>query len=213
CKDTTNLKENPAANQALVQKLMYDKDKHYSVMMPYSDKLAFVSEWYAQLWAESLGKAENAKGEKVNLNHTPIKAVGAINQHSELQEWREGANDKVFTIITNKNFDKDVPITKRESSIPKELKYMRRNSMNELINEEAKATMQVLSEQDNKPVIHIEMPKIDAYNLGGLLQMFMLQTAITGELQGLGVNTFLQPAVEDGKNITKEAMQKLSDSK
>lgn len=212
CADTKNLKENPAANQALVQYLEYQKGKEYSVLMPYSDKLALTSDWYAQLWAESLGKRDNKDGQPIHANYTPIKAIGAIDQHSQLQLWREGKNDKVFTFITVKNFNKDVPIASNQSSIPEALSYMKRNSISDLITEEAKATTQVL-QQDKRPVINIEMPKVNAYNLGQLMQMFMFQTAIVGELQGLGLNTFLQPAVEEGKKITKESMSELSKQK
>jgi len=212
CSDTKNLKENPAANQALTQYMMYQKGKEYSVLMPYSDKLALVSDWYAQLWAESLGKKDNKDGQAVHANYSPVKAIGAIDQHSQLQLWREGKNDKVFTFITVKDFNKNVPITNNQANVPDALSYMKRNSLNDLINEEAKATMQVL-QQDKRPVINIEIPKNNAYNLGQLMQMFMFQTAIVGEMQGLGLNTFLQPAVEEGKKITKENMAELSKQK
>jgi glucose-6-phosphate isomerase len=212
CSKTDNLKENPAANQALTQYLMYQKGKEYSALVPYSDKLSLVSDWYAQLWAESLGKKENKDGQIVNTNYSPIKAGGTVDQHSQLQLWREGKNDKVFTFITVKNFNKNVPVIKEAANAPESLKYMRYNSINELMDIELNATKQVL-QQDKRPIINIEMPKVNAYELGQLMQMFMFQTAIVGELQGLGRNTFLQPAVEEGKRLTKENMQKLSDQK
>ncbi|MDD3013877.1 MAG: hypothetical protein PHC34_09270 [Candidatus Gastranaerophilales bacterium] len=212
CSDTKNLKENPAANQALVQYMMYQKGKEYSVLMPYSDKLALVSDWYAQLWAESLGKTNNKDGNPIHANYSPIKAIGAIDQHSQLQLWREGKNDKVFTFITVKNFNKNVPITNNPTNVPDALSYMKYNSINDLIKEEARATTQVL-QKDKRPVINVEIPRINAYNLGQLMQMFMFQTAIVGEMQGLGLNTFLQPAVEEGKKITKEGMGELSKQK
>jgi len=212
CSCTKNIKENPAATQALVQFLMYQKGKEYSVLMPYSDKLALVSDWYAQLWAESLGKKENKDGKIVHSNYTPIKALGAIDQHSQLQLWREGKNDKVFTFITVKDFNKVVPIANNQENIPESLGYMKHNSINDLIKEESKATTLVL-QKDQRPVINIDIPKVDAYNLGQLMQMFLFQTAIVGELQGLGINTFLQPAVEEGKQITKVNMGTLSKQK
>ena len=212
CKNTTDLKNNPAANQALAHFVNYRQDRPYSVLIPYADKLSLVSDWYAQLWAESLGKKENASGKTVHLNHSPVKALGAIDQHSQLQLWREGKNDKVITVLTVNQFDNEVPITKNPDNIPEDLKYMRHNTLNELMREEANATKEVLI-KDRKPVVGMEIHKIDAYNLGQLLQMFMLQTAILGELQGLGVNTYLQPAVEEGKNIATSQLAKMSEAK
>lgn len=212
CSNTTDLKKNPAASQALAHVINYKQDRQYSVLTPYSDKLALLSDWYAQLWGESLGKKMDADNKEINLNHSPIKAVGAVDQHSQLQLWREGKSDKVHTIITIKDFDKNVPITKDATNVPDDLAYMRHNSLNDLIREEAKATKEVLV-RDGHPVISVEIPKLDAYNVGQLMQMFMVQTAIVGELQGLGVNTFLQPAVEDGKVIATKALAQLSAEK
>ncbi|MGD9581841.1 MAG: glucose-6-phosphate isomerase [Vampirovibrionia bacterium] len=212
CSNTADLKKNPAASQALAHVINYRQDRQYSVLTPYSDKLALLSDWYAQLWGESLGKKMDADNKEINLNHSPIKAVGAIDQHSQLQLWREGKSDKVHTIITIKDFDKNVPITKDPENVPDALSYMRHNSLNDLIREEAKATKEVLV-RDGHPVISVEIPKLDAYNVGQLMQMFMMKTAIVGELQGLGVNTFLQPAVEDGKIIATKALADLSAEK
>lgn len=212
CSNTTDLKKNPAASQALAHVINYRQDRQYSVLTPYSDKLALLSDWYAQLWGESLGKKMDADNKQINLNHSPVKAVGAVDQHSQLQLWREGKSDKVHTILTIKNFDNNVPITKDANNVPDDLAYMRHNSLNDLIREEAKATKEVLI-KDGHPVISVEIPKLDAYNVGQLMQMFMMKTAIVGELQGLGVNTFLQPAVEDGKIIATEALAKLSEEK
>lgn len=210
---TENLDSNLAAKQAIVHKHFYDKGKAYQVIMPYSDKLALTSDWFAQLWAESLGKAQKADGTVVHANYTPIRAIGAVNQHSELQAWREGAKDKVFTMVTVKEFNNSLPITKDPANVPEALAYMKRNTVGELINEEAKATMQVLSNVDKHPVVNIELPKVDAYNIGKMLQTFMIETALVGELEGLHINTFLQPAVEEGKVITKKSMADLSEQK
>lgn len=211
CRNTSDLKNNPAASQALVHKIMYDRGKHYSVMMPYSDKLGLIPDFYAQAWGESLGKkVTKENGEVVNVNHSPIKTVGAVDQHSQLQLWREGANDKVFTTISVKNFNNTVPITVNPANVPPALSYLKNNTVNNLIREEEKATREVLI-KDQRPVMNIEIPRVDAYHVGQLMQMFLIQTALVGELQGLGVNTFLQPAVEDGKIIATKRMAEISE--
>ena len=83
----TDIFENIAAQGALVQYLMDTvKGKNISVMMPYSSRLKYIPDWFIQLWAESLGKEYNKNGEKVNIGPTPIKAIGATDQHSQVQE-------------------------------------------------------------------------------------------------------------------------------
>lgn len=79
-------------------------------MMPYSSRLKYVSDWYVQLWAESLGKEVNNNGNKVNVGPTPIKALGATDQHSQIQLYNEGPNNKVITFIRVENFDTTLEI-------------------------------------------------------------------------------------------------------
>lgn len=196
CSNTNNLKDNPAANQALIHHLEYKKGKEYSVLVPYSDKLDALTDWYAKLWGESLGKKIDKDGQEISINHSPIRAMGAIDQHSQLQLWRDGKNDKLFTFINVKNFNTNVPISKNSASIPEKLGYMRNTTMNKLISQEAKTTMQILKSEE-RPVINVEVSQINAYNLGQLMQNLLFQTAIVGELEGLGINTYLQPAVDD----------------
>ena len=197
CGDTKNIRTNPAAAPALVHKTYYDKGKPYSVFMPYSDKMADTAGWHGQLWAEHLGKKFDKDGNVRNFNYTPIKSLGAIDQHSQFQLWREGGNDKVITIIRT-GFNRELPIAKNQANIPDSIAYMKHNSYNDLMKVEADTTKEVLM-GDKRPVISIDMPKLDAYHYGALLQMYMTQTALVGELSGLGVNTFREPAVKDLK--------------
>ena len=102
----TDINQNIAAQGALIQYLLdTKKGKNLSVMMPYSSRLKYVSDWYVQLWAESLGKEVNNNGDKVNVGPTPIKALGATDQHSQIQLYNEGPNNKVITFIRVENFD------------------------------------------------------------------------------------------------------------
>jgi glucose-6-phosphate isomerase len=88
---------NPAAINAAVNWHFYNRGKHISVMMPYSYSLKDLSDWYRQLWAESLGKTKDLKGREVFVGPTPVKALGTTDQHSQVQLYREGPNDKLFT--------------------------------------------------------------------------------------------------------------------
>ena len=92
---------------------MDTKKGHYlSVMMPYSSRLKYVSDWYVQLWAESLGKEVDNNGNVVNVGPTPIKALGATDQHSQIQLYNEGKHDKIINFIRVEEFDTNLEIPK-----------------------------------------------------------------------------------------------------
>jgi glucose-6-phosphate isomerase len=94
-------------------------------MMPYSYALKDLSDWYRQLWAESLGKTSNRQGEQVFVGPTPVKALGTTDQHSQVQLYREGPNDKLFTFLQVEDFGQDVIIGSHPQVAP-ELEYLRK---------------------------------------------------------------------------------------
>ncbi len=198
----TDINENIAAQNALIHYLMdTKKGKNLSVMMPYSSRLKYVSDWYVQLWAESLGKEFNNKGEKVNVGPTPIKALGATDQHSQIQLYNEGPNNKVITFVRVGEFDTtlDIPRIFEYTGIG----YLGGKTVNDLINAEADATRVALTDY-RRPNVTITLPKVNGYSVGQLLYMLEVQTAIAGELYD--INTFNQPGVEQAKNYTYALM-------
>ncbi len=198
----TNINENIAAQNALIHFLMdTQKGKNLSVMMPYSSRLKYVSDWYVQLWAESLGKNKDNNGNDVNIGPTPIKALGATDQHSQIQLYNEGPNDKVINFIRVKEFDTtlEIPSIFEYTGIG----YLGGKTINQLINAEADSTRVALSDY-SRPTITITLDKVDAYNVAQLLYMLEVQTAIAGELYN--INTFNQPGVEQAKNYTYALM-------
>lgn len=197
-----DIKHNIAAQNALIHYLMdTKKNKNISVMMPYSSRMRFVSDWYVQLWAESLGKEVDKNGKKVNIGPTPIKAVGATDQHSQIQLYNEGKNDKVINFIRVEEFDKTVTIPSIFEYTG--VGYLGGKTINELINAEADATAVALCDYE-RPNLTISLPKLDAYHLAQLLYMLEVQTAIAGELYN--IDTFNQPGVEQAKNYTYALM-------
>lgn len=194
--------QNPAAQNALYQVLMYKKGKPISVIMPYSTRLAFVSDWYVQLWAESLGKAHDKQGNRVNVGPTPLKAVGATDQHSQVQLYNEGPFDKVFTFIQVQSPDTNTLIP---DSLPNvsALGYMANRGFHELLEAEFVATRSSLT-RNQRPNMTITLPKIDAYHFAQLLYFLEVQTAIAGAL--LNIDPFDQPGVELGKQYTHALM-------
>lgn len=198
----TDIFENIAAQGALINYLMDCKlGKHISVMMPYSSKLKYISDWYVQLWAESLGKEYNKNGEKVNVGPTPVKALGATDQHSQIQLYNEGPNDKLITFIRVDNFDNtlEIPQIFEYTGIG----YLGGKTINALINAEADSTRVALADY-NRPTMTINIERVDEYNVAQLLYMLEVQTAIAGELYN--IDTFNQPGVEQAKNYTYALM-------
>ena len=198
----TNIRDNIAAQNALIHYLLDTrKGKNMSVMMPYSSRLKYVSDWYVQLWAESLGKNKDRNGNDVNIGQTPIKSLGATDQHSQIQLYNEGPNNKVITFIRVGEFDNtlDIPQIFEYTGIG----YLGGKSINYLINAEADSTRIALADY-KRPTVTITIDKINGYNLGQLLYMFEVQTAIAGELYN--IDAFNQPGVEQAKNYTYALM-------
>ena len=198
----TDINQNIAAQGALIQYLLdTKKGKNLSVMMPYSSRLKYVSDWYVQLWAESLGKEVNNNGDKVNVGPTPIKALGATDQHSQIQLYNEGPNNKVITFIRVENFDTTLEIPRIFEYTG--IGYLGGKTINDLINAEADSTRVALADY-SRPTMTLSIEKIDEYNVAQLLYMLEVQTAIAGELYN--INTFNQPGVEQAKNYTYALM-------
>lgn len=198
----TDINRNIAAQNALIHYIMdVYRGKNLSVMMPYSSKLKYVSDWYVQLWAESLGKEVDKKGKKVNVGPTPLKALGATDQHSQVQLYNEGPNDKLINFIRVGEFDTtlEIPNVFDYTGIG----YLGGKTVNELMNAEADSTRVALADY-NRPTVTITLPKVNAYYVGQLLYMLEVQTAIAGELYN--IDTFNQPGVEQAKNYTYALM-------
>lgn len=192
-----NLNENPMAYLASCLFLMDQlKNKKVLVFLPYSDRLKTMSEWFCQLWAESLGK--EGKGT------TPYPSLGTTDQHSQLQLWMEGPEDKVtlFVSVDNHGFQEEIP---QEFHDIEGLRYLGGHTLEELINTEQLATEMALR-MNKKPNMKIIIPKIDSFTIGQLFQFLQVTTAMAGLLYG--VNPFNQPGVELGKRLTYGAMGK-----
>lgn len=198
----TDIFENIAAQNALIHYLMDTKNgKKLSVMMPYSSRLKYISDWYVQLWAESLGKEINNDGEKISCGPTPLKALGATDQHSQIQLYNEGPNDKIINFIRVEEFENNLEIPKIFEYTG--VGYLGGKTINDLINAEADATKVTLVDFE-RPNVTISIPRVNAYCVAQLLYMLEVQTAIAGELYN--VNTFNQPGVEQAKNYTYALM-------
>jgi glucose-6-phosphate isomerase len=198
-----DMQTNPAYLRAAVQYIADTrKGKAMSVMMPYADSLRDVADWYRQLWAESLGKKYDLDGCEVHVGQTPIKALGATDQHSQVQLYREGPNNKIFNIIEAARFEKTLKIPAALGHMP-EFDYLRGKSMNRLMAAELRGTVDALK-MSQRPVSRIVLPRVNAHTVAQLLYMLEVETAMAGRLYN--VQTFDQPAVQDGKVIARALM-------
>ena len=198
-----DINQNIAAQGALIQYLMDKKGKNLSVMMPYSSRLRFVSDWYVQLWAESLGKEKDLNGNVINAGPTPLKALGATDQHSQVQLYNEGPNDKIITFIRVGKFDTElkIPNVFEDTGIG----YLAGKTVNDLINAEADATRAALADY-KRPTTTLTISEVNEYNLAQILYMLEVQTAIAGGLYN--IDAFNQPGVEQAKIYTNALMGK-----
>ncbi len=197
CKDD-NTFSNPAAIYAVLHYIAMQQGKNISIVMPYADALKFISDWYAQLWAESLGKKFNNEGEVVNVGQTPVRALGATDQHSQVQLYAEGPKDKVIVFLGVDKYKASIEIPKLYSDIPS-LGFLGGTTHNQLIKTEQMATEYALLKAGQTNMT-ITLPEVNAFTIGQLLYLFETATGFAGEL--LNINAFDQPGVEEGKNAT-----------
>lgn len=189
---------NPAAVNAAINWHFYNRGKPISVMMPYSYALKDLSDWYRQLWAESLGKTKNLQGKDVFVGPTPVKALGTTDQHSQVQLYREGPNDKLFTFLQVNEFSQELIIGDAPQVAP-ELGYLAGQKMSKLLNSEKLATEYALL-HDKRPCMTVMFDRIDASAIGQFIYLFEVTTSIAGLL--FNINAYDQPAVELGKDAT-----------
>jgi glucose-6-phosphate isomerase len=172
------------------------------VLMPYTDRLRESAEWFRQLWAESLGKRENRNGHVVFAGPTPLAAIGATDQHSQVQLFMEGPYDKVITFVTVEDFGEDLAIPARDS-LPAELSYLPGHTLGGLLRAEYEASAAALTSAGRMNMT-IRLPALNAETLGHLIMFFQIATGYAGVWYG--VNPFDQPGVEMGKKLTYAAM-------
>lgn len=197
CRDD-DLWVNPSLLSAAVHFLLYRRGKPITVMMPYSQHLKGVAEWFRQLWAESLGKTRSVDGQAAHVGLTPVAALGATDQHSQLQLYMDGPADKVFTFIGVDRFDRTVPIPETDLGLSG-LDYLGGHTLNELINAERLATTLALT-ANRRPSCTFLLPEVRPFTVGQLLYTLEVQTALLGNL--LEIDPFDQPGVEAGKLAT-----------
>jgi glucose-6-phosphate isomerase len=187
--------EAPAIEGGALGVAARDAGLSQSVMWVYRDRLARLPKWWRQLWAESLGK--NGQGT------TPVDAQGPVDQHSQLQLYLDGPNDKLFTLI-------DAPaVSEAKANVAWAQKHgldvLAGRGLSEVVAAELRATAETLSNA-GRAVRRISLASpLEERNMGALMMHFILETLIAARLWN--VDPFGQPAVEEGKRLTRKYLE------
>ncbi|WP_129112766.1 glucose-6-phosphate isomerase [Halegenticoccus tardaugens] len=183
-----SLFESPAYAYGAAAYALDRRGASINAMMPYAESLEYFAEWFAQLWAESLGKD--------GVGQTPARALGATDQHSQLQLYRAGPRNKLVTLVRpREREDRAIPETDLDG-----LSYLGGSSLGDLLDAEFEATEASLAAA-GRPNVRIEIDRVDERGLGELLYGMEAACILFGELDG--VSTFTQPAVEWGKRAAR----------
>lgn len=201
-----NLDDNPAAVLAIIHFLADRlRGANIAVMMPYSDRLRTFAEWFAQLWAESLGKSRTKGGDKkAPVGQTPVRALGVTDQHSQIQLYVDGPHDKLITLLAVEQSRGDLPLGAPEiTGEGQGLAYLDGHSLGEVFRVEQVATEMALARAGRSTLVW-RMPHVDESVLGQLFHVYAFATAIAGNLYD--VDAYDQPGVEEGKQLTYGAL-------
>lgn len=193
--------ENPALELAALYYLLdVRKNKRLSILMPYVHALRTFGDWYRQLWAESLGKR---RADGTPAGTLPVTAVGAVDQHSQLQMYLESRHDKVFTFLALDHWAHNVSIPLADADRAA-FSYLAGKRLDEVLTAEFIATRQVIADYGH-PNLTIRLPRLDAHMLGQLIDLYQRTTVYAGLLYG--INPLDQPAVERGKRLAIQNLQ------
>ncbi len=189
------------------QFLLSQKKEHginQTVMMPYSSKLRAFSFWFAQLWAESLGKKKDTSGKIIYEGFTPIVGYGATDQHSQMQLFMEGPKDKCVIMVEIENFAHDYSLSSNLAS--NTLQKLSPFSLSNLMKAEFLGTLKAL-QREERPTLHLAIERNDSYHMGMLIVFFESLTSLMGH--ELMIDAFDQPGVEAGKINAFEFLKQL----
>ena len=189
--------DTPAATGAALHYALATENRlATTILWPYADQLSVFGGWWRQLWAESLGK--DGKGS------TPVSVLGPVDQHSQLQLFRDGPGNALFTLVTVDTKGKGALVPKAAAKALK-LDYLAGKRLGDLVDAESHATAQTLS-RNGRPVRMIHIGQVNAFTMGALMMHFMLETILMGRL--MEVDPFNQPGVEEGKVLARQFLAK-----
>jgi len=160
------------------------------VLMPYAMRLDNLSAWWVQLIAESLGKVAKDGTRK---GFTPIRAVGPVDQHSQLQRWMAGPRNLGVIILTVEG--KPAP-EKLDPPAGSPYPALANLQGADILRAQAEGSAGAL-EAAGVPVLRWSMPQLSEREVGAFMMAWQAIVGLVGV--GLDLDPFDQPEVEDGK--------------
>jgi glucose-6-phosphate isomerase len=189
-----NVKINPACQLALAWYASGNgKGTKNMVILPYKDRLELFSKYLQQLVMESLGKEHDLVGTIVNQGITVLGNKGATDQHSYIQQLREGLNDFFATFI-------EVLNDGQNSSLRVEPNI----TCGDFLDGFYLGTRQALGEK-NRESITLTIKKVSSFSVGTLIALFERAVGIYASL--ININAYHQPGVEAGKKAAANIIQ------
>lgn len=198
--DQTSVEDNPAFPYAMTS-YGWDKNRghHTQYLMPYQSNLKLLTDWYVQLWAESLGKKDKA-GKAVGP--TFVGALGSRDQHSLLQLFKEGPNNKLVGFIDVES--SSLPLKVGSAPVPSPaFEYLCQHTFEEINSKALAATAKSL-DSSGVPTYRFIFNELSPKSLGSFILFQQLACAIAGELYQ--VNAFDQPGVEEAKRLLRQSL-------
>ncbi len=190
---------NPAlAAAAVYAHYLRANPKPVQVWFAYGAGLDRVSEWWQQLWGESLGKR---RLDGVRVGQTPARATGVTDQHSQLQLYQDGPADKIFTFLKWMEGVETGNVPR--AGFSPDMAMLGGRPLRDLFEAEFEGTIGALWEA-GRPIVRMEIGRRDAAHVGAFLHLWEWITAIVGSCAG--IDPFDQPGVEEGKKIAKAIM-------
>ncbi|MBI4577303.1 MAG: glucose-6-phosphate isomerase [Planctomycetes bacterium] len=193
----------PALALALALHLLdVRRGRRIHVLMPYSEALRDVADWFRQLWAESLGKRLDVDGREVFRGPTPVRALGTTDQHSQVQLYVEGPPDKavVFVAVDRHPGDRRIPALHADRA---SMACLAGRGLAELLEAERRGTRAALAAA-GRPSLALHLPEVAPRPVGALLYLLECATAYAGRLYR--VDPYDQPGVEAGKRAAHALM-------
>ena len=157
------------------------------VVLPYKDRLELFSKYLQQLVMESLGKERDLDGDVVNQGIVVLGNKGATDQHSYIQQLRDGLNNFFATFI---EVQKDQI---GEAWLFTEPDATSGDFLQDFSSEPGLA----LAENDRESIT-ITVKDVGRHSLSGLL-IALFERAVGFYASLININAYHQPGVEAGK--------------
>ncbi|MDR2851090.1 MAG: glucose-6-phosphate isomerase [Desulfovibrio sp.] len=185
--ETANFAEHPAFALACWASALEKFDYSQLIFFCYIPQWAAFGLWFAQLWAESLGKG--------GLGTMPVPATGVTDQHSVNQMFLDGPRNKGCLFLTSRNAPQGRAF---DNDLPDQWAWLRGKPFGSLLEAEALGTRMALA-SSGVPLVHMELDQSTPKAAGTLMMLLEAATMFTGWL--MDINPLDQPAVELGKRL------------